>query len=431
MSDPSYENLFFLANLNGPDGALSYTPDKGSDDFAFVGNAQLDTAVKKFGTASMLGAGTGDHATHGSAGDYDFLHDNSTDWTIELFAQINVAAATGLIDTTQTVTGPEDASGFTCFVDASGVVIATIGNATTLVGFTDEPGFTAGSMHYIAIVYEMSVGAPRVYVNAVTGNGTPPIDFGPAHSSTSSQALHIGHYANIASYDISGNIDSVRVSKEALTISSVPTQEFTFEMPAVGLIESPLGLYGVQGYGFADASKLIAESPAQFVADLTGTPLRIPISSWQGTYQTDRPGYLQAVIPNSPDYEAAVANAITSGDEFVISRVFYVGGVAHYAEVARATVENASTYRGPYKATVVLAGYPARVAAPPAQVTRVLPNVRQWSSTSNGVYRARTDIDYYLRPGDVASVDGYDFTVTYITYYCPTGGDVYMDIGAR
>lgn len=61
--DASSVNDTLLLNFNGTDGSTTFTDSKGLNTFTAFGNAQLDTALKKFGTASLLLDGTGDYTT--------------------------------------------------------------------------------------------------------------------------------------------------------------------------------------------------------------------------------------------------------------------------------------------------------------------------------------------------------------------------------
>jgi hypothetical protein len=54
-------NETLLLNFNGTDGSTILTDDTGLNTLTAYGNAQLDTALKKFGTASLLLDGTGDY----------------------------------------------------------------------------------------------------------------------------------------------------------------------------------------------------------------------------------------------------------------------------------------------------------------------------------------------------------------------------------
>jgi hypothetical protein len=58
-SDTGNETL--LLNFNGTDGSTTLTDDTGLNTLTAYGNAQLDTALKKFGTASLLLDGAGDY----------------------------------------------------------------------------------------------------------------------------------------------------------------------------------------------------------------------------------------------------------------------------------------------------------------------------------------------------------------------------------
>lgn len=87
-------DLKLLLNLNGNDEAVSTTDESnGNHTITFNGNAQLDTAQKKFGTASLLLDGTGDYISLSDSADWDVFASNSDNWTIGLF--IRPAIITG------------------------------------------------------------------------------------------------------------------------------------------------------------------------------------------------------------------------------------------------------------------------------------------------------------------------------------------------
>jgi len=81
-------DIKLLLHLNGTDGATSTTDSSPSAHiFTFVGDAQLDTADKKFGTASLLVDGTDDRITAPDSADWDIGASNSDDWTIDLWVK--------------------------------------------------------------------------------------------------------------------------------------------------------------------------------------------------------------------------------------------------------------------------------------------------------------------------------------------------------
>ena len=79
--------ISLLLHFDGSDEATT-TTDDGPDErtITLAGNAQLDTAQKKFGTASLLLDGNGDLASAADDGDFDF---GSGDFTVEGFFRIS------------------------------------------------------------------------------------------------------------------------------------------------------------------------------------------------------------------------------------------------------------------------------------------------------------------------------------------------------
>lgn len=81
--------VVFLSHFNGVDAATAATDDVGNV-ISFFGDAQLDTAQKKFGSASLLLDGTGDYLTVPDSNDWDF---NSADFTVRAWVMLSSASA--------------------------------------------------------------------------------------------------------------------------------------------------------------------------------------------------------------------------------------------------------------------------------------------------------------------------------------------------
>lgn len=77
----SYTKL--LINFDGTDGKTTHTAQTGQT-VTFAGTAQLDTAQKKFGTASLLLDGDSDYVTVPDSDDWTF---GSSDFTIDCWAR--------------------------------------------------------------------------------------------------------------------------------------------------------------------------------------------------------------------------------------------------------------------------------------------------------------------------------------------------------
>lgn len=178
-----------------------------------------------------------------------------------------------------------------------------------------------------------------------------------------------------------------------------------------------------------DFSGLMGDLQTVYVMDLQ-TPsgaVRVPISSWQATLQTDGANYMQCVIPAC----LAWVDTLAVATEFVIyRRAVLPSGVAMEYEMVRAPTGQVQFDRGAQRYTCTLSGYSDAFAAsenPPAVYDRALTGLRSVSQGSTK--RVRCAVDWLLRPGHRAFVDGVPMVVRYINYYAPTGFDSYMDVG--
>lgn len=94
VEDPHFSKVIFLAGFNGADAATAATDESPvGRALTFVGNAQLDTAQKKWGTASLLLDGTGDYVTAPDAADLTIAAQN---FNFAGWVRWNVAPGTGL-----------------------------------------------------------------------------------------------------------------------------------------------------------------------------------------------------------------------------------------------------------------------------------------------------------------------------------------------
>lgn len=181
----------------------------------------------------------------------------------------------------------------------------------------------------------------------------------------------------------------------------------------------------------SDFTAGLGDVVTRYVMDLVTPdgPVRVPISSWQATLQTGRSNYVQCVVPACFEW----VEAIGAASDFVISRTATLPDdtVIEY-EMARAPIGEARFDRGPQRYTCTLSGYSTGFAVddePDAATDRILRGVRSVSSGAGG-RRVRCAVDWLLRPGQRAVVDGSPFTAAFINYYV-NNGDAYMDAGER
>lgn len=99
--DPFWPKVRLLLGFNGADAAVATTDEAMAQVITFAGTAQLDTAQKKFGTASLFLDGNSDYV---SAPDAAWWPTGTADFTIE--AWVRFASVSG----TQTIWGHYSAS---------------------------------------------------------------------------------------------------------------------------------------------------------------------------------------------------------------------------------------------------------------------------------------------------------------------------------
>ena len=203
-------------------------------------------------------------------------------------------------------------------------------------------------------------------------------------------------------------------------------------MPLAGHAAAPSPLGSPAATAYHDFTGQLGDIVTRYTMDLitpTGT-VRVAISTWQATLQTGSSNYVQCVIPACTMW----VEAITTATEFVISRrATLPSGAAIELEMASAPADQAQFDQGPQRHTCTLSGYAEAFVEdldPPVIYDRVLAGVRSISSGDSSL-RVRCAIDWLLRPGHRAFVNGTPFLVGYINYYAPSGFDAYMDVGSR
>jgi hypothetical protein len=93
-TDPNFASVSLLLHLDGTDASTTFT-DSSSNAFTITrgGNAELDTAITKFGTAAVIWDGTGDFLRTPSDVDFTF---GTGDFTIEFWSYFSSSFNTGL-----------------------------------------------------------------------------------------------------------------------------------------------------------------------------------------------------------------------------------------------------------------------------------------------------------------------------------------------
>ena len=242
----------------------------------FNDNAQLDTTVKKFGSAALKLDGSNDSISVPSSGDLGF--GTNTDFTIEFWAYANTTGLTSatLFDLRDTGT---DAEGISVAFRAAGEVDMRVGTTTAITG--SGAGIATGVWKHYALAREGT--NTRLFVDG-TQRGiktSDTTDYG------ASKGLVIGADFDGASQNVTGWIDDFRIERGVAKYTAnftAPTAAHTGDKDTVLLLSFD-GASGVTtttddvirnqdiritqaGGGIGTATKVILADYSQFGADM-------------------------------------------------------------------------------------------------------------------------------------------------------------------
>ncbi len=208
--DPNYNSVSLLLHFDGADGSTTFTDNSPTPKTPTVnGNAQIDTAVFKFGGASGLFDGTGDYLQYAQNAAFDF---GSGDYTIELQYKPNVTNTTQvfLAYTKTTVAVNADVAfvfsyngattqkvQFVVYTQAGGTVVVASTNNLPTSDFTEIALSRVGTAYYLFMngVLENTVFESGL-INAPTG-----------------RVLRVGSYHDGTPFPLNGWIDELRITK--------------------------------------------------------------------------------------------------------------------------------------------------------------------------------------------------------------------------
>lgn len=253
----SYTKL--MLHFDGSDAATTFTDEIGNTITA-VGNAQIDTAQKVFGTASGLFDGTGDYLTTPDNVDWSFGTGN---FTIDF--RVRFAATPG---TLTFVCHWKDGNNFARFrIDGSKKLEMRFyidGVEKGHYVMTSAWNVSADTWYHLAFVRNGATGL--IFIDGVSQTLTETVAFGTNDTGNIAGLLYIGQQGNADSY-LNGWIDELRISKgitrwiadftPSTSAYSAGTLPLTFSrfwtfadwQSGRALINTDVGLYSYLGTG--------------------------------------------------------------------------------------------------------------------------------------------------------------------------------------
>lgn len=227
--DPNFSSVVLLCGFNGVDGATSSSDESSSaKTLTFVGNAQLDTAQTKFGSASLLLDGTGDRVTAADSIDWQLGSTNSAPWTVEAWVRWNVLDANnrGIMGQSFTGTLGWTLTGSSTIGELN-FSLSNSGSAYDVSITTSGASMTTGVWYHVAADKDSS-GKIRLYVDGVMRGSSTPANSAINNSTTQ---LAIGAQSSDGVADMNGWLDEVRITKGVARYASdsgftVPTAAY-------------------------------------------------------------------------------------------------------------------------------------------------------------------------------------------------------------
>ena len=229
-----------LLHCNGADQSTTFTDDAagGTHTWTAAGNAQLDTAQKKFGTASLLLDGTGDYIKSDDSADWYFGQGN---FTIDFQVRFNVNSghrvfvSQYLASENYWMIQAVDQGGGNYkiyFLFVTGSVTVAYYNTT------NNWAVSTGVWYHLALVRSGPLG--YLFIDGVSQALTVTTAFGTRDVGDVATELHWG-VMSTDSYFFNGWLDECRISKGIArwtTDFTPPTEEYNGAVGQVIIISS-------------------------------------------------------------------------------------------------------------------------------------------------------------------------------------------------
>lgn len=229
-------NTKLLLPCDGADGStiipdISITNPKGNA--TTVGTIQLDTDVKKWGTASLLFDGNSDYISYADDADWDVAGSNADDWTIDFWVKMSDHTGTDAL----VMQWEDDANRWAIrHKHGTGLRFIVVQGGSGIVNTGEGGEITDNDWHHVALCKVADKYA--MYLDGVQTNYTQDSDV-----DTFAGDLYTGFFPNVGNY-LDGYMDEIRIQKsnyfEAAPVVGtsdtiiIPTEAYSQDVPPPG-----------------------------------------------------------------------------------------------------------------------------------------------------------------------------------------------------
>lgn len=263
-----------LANLNGSDAATSYTAETGQS-FSFFGNAELDTAQKKFGTASLLMDGTGDYTTVPDSTDWDF---GTGDFTVDFWVRFNDKTGNQIFFGQY----PDGDNNWRLIKNSSGTIsmIFLIG-ASAKGSYTTSSAPTINNDTWYHFAFARNGTTGLIFLGGTSLALTETTAFGTNDTGTRASVLYVGTDDSSGSF-LNGWMDSARITKGTAlwTADFAPPESEYSIVNDITLTDIPLGpdgtttRYVYRTVGNSSRVNVLADNTLYLIATISDNSTR-------------------------------------------------------------------------------------------------------------------------------------------------------------
>lgn len=312
MSDPYFNHVVLLCNLQGADAATTTTEEALNAAVTFNGNAQLDTAQAPSGcSSSLLLDGTGDfisvpHTTLHNVGAVGL------DWTFEAYIRINATGRTHTIFNKRATAGA--AQNVSMSVNATQNLVFSWWYSGSSASIVSSSTLSTGQWYHVACVRENNWW--YMYINGVQVANAQQT----ATVLSSTQIQCIGRDAFSTARDFLGWIGPCRITRG---VARYKNANGSFTPPSVPFPEG-----GGSGVAIARKSRRISPLDPYYdatvallnfnmIATSVAQPNDIPDLSYAGKNRGRQWGAINTIEFTKTKYKTGVASArIGSADGF-------------------------------------------------------------------------------------------------------------------